>query len=50
MEQARRLLTEGDLPLKAIAYDLGFANQGVFSTAFRRIAGMTPSAYRDAYR
>ncbi|SNT10710.1 AraC-type DNA-binding protein [Sphingomonas laterariae] len=50
MEQARRLLTDTDLPLKAIAYDLGFANQGVFSTAFRRVAGLAPSTYRDRYR
>jgi AraC family transcriptional regulator len=50
MDQARRLLTETDQPLKMIAYDLGFANQGVFSTAFRRVAGLAPSAYRECYR
>jgi AraC family transcriptional regulator len=50
MEQARRLLIETDQPLKAIAYDLGFANQGVFSTAFRRVAGLAPSAYRERYQ
>ncbi|ARS28484.1 helix-turn-helix transcriptional regulator [Sphingomonas sp. KC8] len=50
MDQARRLLADTDLPLKAIAYDLGFANQGVFSTAFRRVAGLAPSTYRDRYK
>jgi len=50
MEQARRLLIETDQPLKMIAYDLGFANQGVFSTAFRRVAGLAPSAYRERYQ
>lgn len=50
MEQARRLLVETDQPLKMIAYDLGFANQGVFSTAFRRVAGLAPSAYRERYQ
>lgn len=50
MNQARRLLTETDQPLKVIAYDLGFANQGVFSTAFRRVAGLAPSTYRERYQ
>lgn len=50
MDHARRLLTETDQPLKMIAYDLGFANQGVFSTAFRRVAGLAPSTYRERYQ
>lgn len=47
MEKARRLLTGTKLPLKVIAFDLGFANQGVFSTAFKRMTGMSPSEYRN---
>ncbi len=46
MDKARRLLAETDLPMKAIAFDLGFASQAVFSTAFRRCAGVSPSTYR----
>mgnify|MGYP001151314990 CR=1 FL=1 len=48
MEKARRLLTKTSLPLKVIAFDLGFANQGIFSTAFKRMAGVSPSQYREA--
>lgn len=45
-EKARRLLSETRIPLKVIAFDLGFANQSVFSTAFKRMAGMSPREYR----
>jgi AraC family transcriptional regulator len=47
MQKAQRLLTETRLPLKVIAFDLGFANQGVFSTAFKRMTGVSPSDYRN---
>jgi len=50
MEKARRLLSETRLPLKVIAFDLGFANQGIFSTAFKRMAGVSPSEYRNTER
>lgn len=45
--KARRLLTETRIPLKVIAFDLGFANQSVFSTAFKRLAGVSPREYRN---
>lgn len=48
MEKARRLLTETRMPLKVIAFELGFANQGVFSTAFKRMAGVSPREYRNS--
>mgnify|MGYP000989341171 FL=1 len=47
MQKAQRLLAETRLPLKVIAFDLGFANQGVFSTAFKRMTGVSPSDYRN---
>lgn len=47
MDKARHLLAETALPMKVIAFDLGFASQGVFSMAFRRHTGITPSAYRE---
>jgi AraC family transcriptional regulator len=34
--------------LSRLATDLGFASHSHFSTAFRRWAGLTPSAYRAA--
>lgn len=48
--RAKSLLGEGRLPLKQIAYELGFANPSAFSAAFRRATGATPKAYRLAYR
>lgn len=47
IEKARRLLTETRIPLKVIAFDLGFANQSVFSTAFKRLSGVSPREYRN---
>lgn len=37
---------ECDMPLKAIAADVGFSSSSVFFTTFRNIVGMTPAAYR----
>lgn len=36
-----------DLPLKAIAAEVGFSSSSVFFTTFRNIVGMTPAAYRN---
>lgn len=46
MDKARQLLLETRLPIKRIAFELGFASQAVFSMAFRRHCGTTPSKYR----
>ncbi len=45
--QARRMLAT-DLPIKAIAYTLGFASPSGFCAAFRRAAGMSPGEFRAA--
>ncbi|MFG6423071.1 MAG: helix-turn-helix domain-containing protein, partial [Paramuribaculum sp.] len=37
---------ECDMPLKAIAADVGFSSSSVFFTTFRNIVGMTPAVYR----
>jgi AraC family transcriptional regulator len=46
MDEARRLLRESPQSIVAIALELGFANPSHFAQAFRREAGLTPSAYR----
>ena len=43
---ARRLLSETDLPVQAIARNLGFSTPGYFSRAFAQAVGQSPSAYR----
>lgn len=45
-ERARKLLTEGTLPISQIAYRLGFTDIANFSRAFRRANGVSPSDYR----
>ena len=43
---AKRLITETDSQLTEIAYDVGCASPQHFSTVFRRVAGVAPSAWR----
>jgi AraC-like DNA-binding protein len=46
LEGARRLLREGELPLKEVAALLGFRHAPHFTTWFKAGSGRTPSAYR----
>ncbi len=50
MNLACRMLAETDTPLKAIAFDLGFASPSAFSTAFRLHSGISPREYRRELR
>jgi AraC family transcriptional regulator len=50
VHRAQAMLRTGDLPLKEIAARLGFAHAGSFSSAFRRVAGVTPRVYRQQQR
>ena len=45
-DRALVLIHRMDLPLRAIASELGFADSRVFARAFQRWAGSSPSAYR----
>ncbi len=47
MTHVKEVLTNSMQPIKQIAYDMGFDNYDYFFTAFRRMTGMTPGAYRD---
>lgn len=46
LESARRLLGEGELPLKEVAALLGFRHAPHFTAWFKAAGGRTPSAYR----
>ena len=46
----RQLLVETDLPLKHIAELTGFDYMEYMSVVFKRLAGLTPGAYRRQYR
>ena len=47
---ARELLSGTELPIAAVALAAGFATQAHSTTAFRRLTGGTPAAYREAMR
>jgi AraC-like DNA-binding protein len=47
---AQQLLVDTDSQLTEIAYDVGCASPQHFSTLFKRVAGMTPSAWRTRRR
>jgi AraC family transcriptional regulator len=46
IEYACREITKGETPLSIIALEAGFANQGHFSSTFKRMTGFTPAAYK----
>lgn len=46
IDQAKRLLLEGSVPLSDIAELLGFHDYNYFSRVFKKRSGYTPSAYR----
>ena len=47
IDEARALLAARTVPIGAIARLVGFRTPSHFTTTFRRITGMTPSAYRS---
>lgn len=46
INKAKELLSHTDLSITEICADVGFESLGSFSTLFRRIVGLSPSAYR----
>lgn len=48
LRQAARLLKEKKSSIAQIAYTVGFANQTHFSTAFKKLYGVTPTEYAEA--
>lgn len=50
LQRAEQLLIDTDLPLKVIAYRLGFANAANFSTAFRSQWQQPPGSFRSERR
>jgi AraC-like DNA-binding protein len=46
MERATALLSGSDLSLSEIAARCGFASHSFFTKTFKRLYGITPTAYR----
>lgn len=49
MEHAKAGLSETNLPISQIAYNIGFNDVHNFSNAFKKITGLSPSDYRNSY-
>ena len=49
MKLAFEYLTNTTLPVYEVALRVGYENYSYFLTLFRRVAGMTPSQYREKY-
>lgn len=47
LEQTKKLLASTDMPLKKIAWQMGFASSSHMSIAFRKLTGLTPSSFRE---
>jgi AraC family transcriptional regulator len=50
VDHAREELARSDARLSEIALAAGFSDQSHFTTAFKRLTGLTPAAYRKIYR
>jgi LacI family transcriptional regulator len=50
VRRAERILSDTDLGIPEAAQASGFRNPSHFSSAFRRVTGLTPNAYRQKYR
>jgi AraC family transcriptional regulator len=48
IDEARALLATQTVPVAVIARSVGFRTPSRFAATFRRITGMTPTAYRSA--
>ena len=48
--KARKLLARPNASVTDIAYTVGFKDPSYFTKIFRRIVGMSPSHYREAYK
>ena len=50
LERSIALLRETERPVTEVCLDVGFSSLGSFSRTFTQVIGMSPSAYREAWR
>ena len=46
VERVKQLLANHEVPITAIALDIGFSDTSTFTAAFHRLTGQTPTSYR----
>lgn len=49
LEQAARLIAEGNINITQVAFAVGFNNQAHFSTVFKKHYGVTPTEYSEKH-
>jgi transcriptional regulator GlxA family with amidase domain len=49
LEEAKQMLESGDLPVEAIAHEVGYEDAGFFGRLFRRKVRLTPAQYRKRF-
>lgn len=47
VDHAKKLLAEGEMSIKEVAYAAGFNSQSYFSKIFKKYAGVAPSEYKE---
>ena len=47
VEEAKKALKDSDKLVISIAFDVGFNSKSTLNTAFKKIVGYSPSAYRN---
>lgn len=47
VEEAKKALQDTDKLITSIAFDVGFYSKSTFNTAFKKVVGYSPSAYRN---
>ncbi|WP_455804951.1 helix-turn-helix transcriptional regulator, partial [Clostridium butyricum] len=47
IEKAKQLLENTDMSIINISMSLGYDESGYFSKVFKKVVGVTPSAYRN---
>ena len=50
LEEAKQILETEDLPIEAVALEIGYQDNGFFGQLFRRKVGMTAAQYRRKWR
>ncbi len=48
VEEAKKALQNSDKLITSIAFDVGFNSKSTFNTAFKKVVGYSPSAYRNS--
>ncbi|MEN8167679.1 MAG: helix-turn-helix domain-containing protein [Pseudomonadota bacterium] len=50
IEEAKRMLEAGRMPVDEISIDVGYEDQSFFRRLFKRLTGLTPSQYRRLFQ